>query len=777
MVNPELDYVKVEVDGEKWILAKGLAGAVIQAVFNKKFKVIEEFKGNKLEGIEYVHPWEDEIKEFKELKKKYPRVHTIVLSSEYVSLEAGSGLVHCAPGCGPEDYEVGYIYNIPPFNNIDQYGVFPQGMGRFSGLKAKTDDARFIEALKEKGVLLAEVPVEHDYAHCERCHKPVVFRTTKQWFFKVEDLKDKMLKANQKIYWVPIAGKNAFDSWLLHLRDNSITKQRFWGTPVPIWKCEKCGKYVVVENADELKKLGAEKIPDNLHKPWIDEVELPCECGGSKKRLPDILDVWIDAGSASWNCLEYPKRKDFFETFFPADFILEAKEQVRGWFNLLMVASMLALGKPCFKAVYMHGMLTDIEGKKMSKSLGNVISPYELIDKYGADTLRYYMCSTPAGEDINFAWEEAAQRYRNLVVLWNIHNYLIESARLFSINPSKTKPKNLDVEEYYILSKLNRTIKEVTELYEAYRLDEVPKLLEELFMELSRTYIQITREKLASEPEKVIYTIYTVLLQTMKMLATLTPFITERMYIDMKEAFGLDIESIHLCRWPKYDKKRIDEKLEKRVELVNKIVQAILAARKKAELGIRWPLKSAIIVTTSNEVKEAVEVLADLVKVQTNIKNVKVAEQIEGAKIEISENKEEISKEFGENSARILSALDKRLLEKIRKDGEAIVEGFRLTREHINIKEILPQNLVSEGFKEGNVYIDIELTPELEAEGFAREVTRRVQNFRKDLASWGKEIKTKVGARALYFEDKGFEHSYQEKIKGHNFKIGLRVLK
>ena len=210
------------------------------------------------------------------------------------------------------------------------------------------DHKYIIEQLKKDGALLGVTKVEHDYAHCERCHNPVVFRATKQWFFKTEDLKDKMLEANSKIYWMPISGKNAFDSWLANLRDNSITKQRFWGTPAPIWRCDKCKEYVIADSRKDLKKLGAKNIPENLHKPWIDSVKLPCKCGAEMKRIPDVLDVWIDAGCASWACLDYPHRDDFFKKYFPADFILEAREQVRGWFNLLMVASILAMDKCCF---------------------------------------------------------------------------------------------------------------------------------------------------------------------------------------------------------------------------------------------------------------------------------------------------------------------------------------------------------------------------------------------------------------------------------------------
>lgn len=792
MVNPELDYVKVETDGEKWIMAKGLAGALMGGVFNKPLKIIDEFKGEALEGMEYEHPWADEIKQFPDLKKDHPKVHTILLSDEHVTLAAGSGLVHCAPGCGPEDYEVGYANDIPPFNPIDEYGKFPDDMGRFSGLVAKQDDQKFIDALKESGNLLAVVPVEHDYAHCERCHNPVVFRATKQWFFKVEDLKEKMLKANSKTYWVPDAAKNAFNSWLNHLRDNSITKQRFWGTPLPIWRCEKCNEYVVVEDIDELKKLKAENIPDNLHKPWIDAVAIPCKCGHLMKRLPDILDVWIDAGSASWNCLEYPKRKDYFEKYFPADFITEGKDQIRGWFNLLMVASMLAFEKPCFDSVYMHGFITGVDGVKMSKSLGNVISPYELIDKHGADTMRYYVCSTPAGEDINFSWSEAAQRHRHLVVLWNVHQYLIEYSKTEGINPGKVTVSGEAIEEKYINSLLHRSIKQLTRAYESYKLDEIPKILENLFLELSRTYIKLTRDKIIENPGLVLHTIFNVLFETLKMQYTLTPFIAEKIFLNLKEAFDLDKESLSFYPWPEFDDKQIDEDLEQEFAESQNIVQAILAAREKANLGVRWPLPVSTVVSSMPEVKQAVDALGDLIKNQTNVKELEVKDEIAGAKVEVSPNKGQIGKDFKKDSRKILEVLDEKQMQELREKGTLDVAGFKLERRHINIKEELPENLTSAEFKQGNVYIDTKLTPELEAEGFAREVVRRIQSLRKesglkkkdkielsiesefDLKSWGEEIKTKVGATALYFENKGFK-LYEEKIKGKNFKIGIKI--
>ena len=381
MANPNLDYVRVKVGDEIWIVAKTLSASFISGVAEKQFSIVEEFKGNELLGLEYSHPFENETPRFKELKSKHPKVHTVVLSEEYVDISAGSGLVHMAPGCGPEDYEVGHRNNIPPFNTLSERGVFDSTIIIFDGFIAKKDDKKITEEIRKKGLLAAETKVEHDYAHCWRCKNPVIYRTTTQWFFKIEDLKDRMRELNKSIKWVPdFAGSRNFDNWLANLRDNGITRQRYWGTPLPIWKCRQCKDFIVIGSIEELKKI-AGRIPEDLHKPWIDEVKIKCKCGAMKERVPDVLDVWIDAGSASWNCLDYPRRKDLFEELYPADFILEGIDQIRGWFNLLFVASMVAMNNPSFKAVYMHGFINDAQGRKMSKSLGNYILPQEVVDE------------------------------------------------------------------------------------------------------------------------------------------------------------------------------------------------------------------------------------------------------------------------------------------------------------------------------------------------------------------------------------------------------------
>ncbi|MFC1741030.1 isoleucine--tRNA ligase [Nanoarchaeota archaeon] len=809
MANPELDYVKAKVGDEVWILSKSLAAPVVQNFTEHKLEILDEFKGEQLDGLEYTHPWNSRWEHYKEIKAKHPKAHTVIMSTEYVDVTAGSGLVHCAPGCGPEDYEVGRQNNIPAFNNLREDGVFPEGMDEFSGLRAKKDDAKFVEALEKDGVLIATTEVEHDYAHCERCHTPVIFRTTKQWFFKVEDLKERMVEENEKVYWVPETVKRAFKSWLENLRDNSITKQRYWGTPVPIWRCETCSKYEVIGSALELKEK-AGHCPDNLHKPWIDAVEINCECGAMMKRIPDILDVWIDAGTLCWNILDYPQDKELFNKLFPADFILEAKEQVRGWFNLLVVASLLALDKHPFKAVYVHGMLTDIEGRKMSKSLGNVISPYEIIDKYGADTLRFYMTTTNAGEDPKFSWDETKLKHRNLGVLWNVHRYLLELARLNDITPSREPGINESgLVEKYMFSLTASKVKEISEMFEKYHLDNIAEDIEELFLELSRTYIQFTREKSTSgtdeEKQAVVDTIYHNLLSVLNVMAPVCPFITEQMYQNLKEMGGLPVESLHALPWPTVDESVIDTELEGEFDVVKTIIQAILSGREKAQMGVRWPIGDVVVETKDEKTKKAVEDLFEIIKTQTNVKNVTVVDAFDKVSISVKANYTRMGPDFGEKSPQIIAQMamtsPQSVIKAIESDGKFVVdvagEKIELTKEHILVKREVPDGFAEGEFRSGYVYLDLARTDELEAEGFARELMRRIQAQRKDaklskpdritlfvrtgkemvdmLKPWVDAVKEKVGATQINVTHnepaKMHQHKKKEKIKDCEFVI------
>ncbi len=647
MVNPKLEYAKVFSKGKNYYVAKELFEKFKEIIKDKNAKILETIKGKNMEGWEYIHPFSDVVN-YKNLKKESPKTHSVLLSEQYVNIDTGTGLVHCAPGCGPEDYEVGESYKIKPFNNLDEKGVF-FNMNKFNGLVAKKDDEKFVKALEDRNVLLGEEKVSHEYAHCWRCRNPIIFRATEQWFMKIEDLISQILEFNKKVNWQPKFASKNYDNWIENLKDNGITRQRYWGCPAPIWQCEnkKCQNIEVIGDSNELRKKGGE-VPKDLHKPWIDNVKLKCKkCGGKMTRIPDVIDVWVDSGTTSWNCLYYPKTKKYFN-LWPADFILEATEQIKLWFSMLQMCSAIAFGKSAYKNVYCHGMILDYQGVKMSKSLGNIISPYEVIDKYGADILRYYMCEVSAGENINFNWEDVKLKQRNLNILYNISNFIINLRKQTKIK------KSLNIEERYILSKKNSTIEKVTALMEDYRIDEIIKEIENLFLDLSRVYIRLTREKTnTKEAGKVLYVLEDVYSDILKMFSIICPFITENLY---KETFRK--ESVHLSSWPKADKKKINERLEKEFETALKIIEVGLASRDKVQIGLKWPLAKAVIYGDYKLNKNILEII----KGQLNVKNIEI------------------------------------------KKGKELV-----------------------------VNLDTKMTPELESEGYAREMSRQIQAFRKSL--------------------------------------------
>ncbi len=791
MVGPELDYVRAQVENEVWIVAKALVGPLVTAVAGKQFSIIEEFKGEKLEGLKYEHPLHNEIEHFKNIEAEW--LHKVLLSAEYVDTTAGSGLVHCAPGCGPEDQEVGMKHGLPAFNQLDERGIFVD-MGPFTRWVAKRDDNKFIKALEDKGALIAVTDVEHEYAHCWRCRNPIVYRTTPQWFMKVEDLRDKMVEDNQDVYWWPERGKKQFDQWTSNLKDNSITRQRFWGTPVPIWECTACKNITVIGSIKELKEKAVNAVPEDLHRPWIDHVRIKCACGEEITRIPDVLDVWLDAGTLSWNSLEYPGKQDDFKRLYPADFILEATEQVRLWFSMLSICSAVALGSNCYQNVYMHGMILDYQGMKMSKSLGNIISPYEVVDKHGADVMRFYMMQTNAGVNINFSWEDVKNKQRALVVLWNIHKFLIDLTSTLDLNPAQLDEaavkKLYGDEEKYIVSKLHSTIRNVTGLFEAYRLDEAIAPVEELFLDLSRTYIQLVRDKAAvgerADQEVVAQVIYKVLIETLKMLSTIAPFIAEKMYLNVREVYQLDHESISFYDWPSFDEAEIDEELENAMAIANTVTQSILAGRERAKLNVRWPVKAVAVLSEDTAVKNAVERLQELIKHQTNVKAITVTEKVEGVKELVRLNFEAVKKTFENNAPKIIAAFSQEkaetVLANIKKKSKHSLKAtdgtFELLQEHITVQREVPGHLVEQTFRQGAILLDKSRTPELDAEGFAREIMRRVQMARKQA---GLEKKDEISLYLKVDEDlaamlKPFEKKIAEKVGAeHHFRLGTGV--
>jgi isoleucyl-tRNA synthetase len=739
MVNPDLDYVKIKSDEETFIITKALAGAVM-GVLDRKFEVLETFKGEELEGLEYTHPLEEEVPAHKKFK------HKVVLSREYVTTEAGSGLVHCAPGCGPEDYIIGRKNKIPIFSPISENGIYEIDAGKYTGKFVRDAESEILQDLKNKGVLLRETEVEHEYPHCWRCKSGVIFRATEQWFLESSKFRKKAIHVNKDVKWVPEWGGDRFNNWLKELDDWCISRQRFWGIPLPIWICE-CGEIEVIGTIKELKKRSKKRPKEiDLHMPTVDQFIIKCKkCKKEMKRTPDVLDVWLDSGSAPWASLNYPSDKKGFKKNFPLDFITENSDQIRWWFNSLSIMSLITFNSKCYNVVYMGGMVRDEKGKQMHKSIGNVIHPDEIISKYGADTLRFYQISTSQpGLDPKIVWNEIKTVSNLLNVVWNTHKFIKQNMEIENYEHSGLG--KLRVEDEWIISRINQTVKDVTEMFESYNLYAIPQIVLTFFVnDLSRTYLKLVKDRLYSENDKDKKTVLSVLDYTIKrvlaLLAPVCPFISEQMYLNLKKYIGEDAESVHLLAWPKPERGKIDKKLNKNMAVARDLIQITMFAREKAGIGLRWPLKEVMVIA-KKPVSNAMKQLMDIILAQTNIKIMTYSK----TKPDFVDKKtilnfETLGPKYGKDfpilARKSMELSIENLQKKLKKEKEIKIESdgreFVLTKEDVIFEDSLPKEWVTSSGKDITVYLKTELTDDLFAEGFSREVVRRVQDLRKKL--------------------------------------------
>ena len=603
MAGPDIEYVKMRVKDEYWIMGIASTADLLQNKLGLALKTEDGFEygerytGYDLEGKRYIHPLADEVPEQAELEKKQPNVHTIVLSREYVQETGGSGLVHSAPGHGPEDFEVGLEYDIPVFSPVGMDGNYTEEAGpRFAGKFVHTTNQEVIDLLTEKGTLVHQEAIQHEYAHCWRCHSKLVYRATEQWFFKVSELRNEMLKENEAIKWIPrYAGSTNFKSWLTSLNDWCISRQRYWGIPLSIWLCDKeeCDNMHVVGSKEELKELAGE-CPDDLHKPWIDQVTWKCpKCDGTMRRISDVLDVWLDSGSVMWASQFFVDGHEHYDTWQAADFILEGKDQIRGWFNSLLCSSMVSSKRRNYNTCYMHGW-TLSHGIKMSKSLGNAIVPQDLIEgkveilsesqkeflrkqaafdktskfdktktttkpkknrkerkkKFlkddkrfsnvkGIETFRFYgVKGAPPGKDFNFDYKEYTDTFKTLNTLWNTYLFAQEKMALNQFDPltHTINYDTLSTTDRWILSQTNTLVGQLTDLFDNYELPTIPVRLEQFILnDLSRWYITIIRDWVdVNNTNKTKFntlaTLWYVLHTLCLLLAPVIPMLTEEIY-------------------------------------------------------------------------------------------------------------------------------------------------------------------------------------------------------------------------------------------------------
>ncbi|MCD6371532.1 MAG: isoleucine--tRNA ligase [Candidatus Aenigmarchaeota archaeon] len=700
-VHPDENYAKVKVGKEILILAEKRVEAVLKELCGvENYEILEIVKGKELEGLEYEPVLKVPLQ--KKLAKE-ERGHRIILSipvlkskayskavakggekgeeevEEFVNAEEGSGAVHTAPGHGPEDYYVGVYYKLPMVSPVDESGKFTEESGKFKGLFVKDAEELILEELRKSNYLLYEGYIVHSYPLCWRCKTPLIFRLSKQWFLSIEPIKKKMLEENEKVKWLPGLGRERFENWLKQAIDWCISRQRYWGIPIPIWKCENCGKIEVIGSVKELREKALGELAENidLHKHVVDKIVIKCEeCGGKMKRIPDILDVWFDSGVAPWASLGYPfKNKELFEKLWPVDMICEAQDQIRGWFYSLMFCGVGTFGESPYKAVSMMGWVVNKKGEKMSKSKGNVIWAEEAIEKYGADVLRLYYCWGKPPWEIQFFSELTIKEIRKyLNILWNVYYFFT----IFKPKNFELRLEDLEIEDIWILSRLNNLVKDVTNALEEFEFHKAGKRIMEFVSEdLSKTYVKMIRDRVdiyADEKTKfpALSTLYICLINTSKLLAPISPFISEEIYKNLTQR-----TSVFMDRWPEVKGGLIDKELEENVKVAKKIIEVILRKREEQRIKLRWPLQEVYVSDVKIEkVKKFIEILA-------NVKKVLVGEpeNKEGFVVGEFENiKVYVPKELNEKMKKeaIVREIVRRVQESRKKNGFSIMEKISL---------------------------------------------------------------------------------------------------
>ncbi|MBT3985467.1 isoleucine--tRNA ligase [archaeon] len=778
-VNEEVVYVQAK-QGDKYFW---LAEARLKEL-KGDYIVLEQKTGKELEGWEYEMPY----KAF-EAQKKAP--HKVVLW-DLASETEGTGIVHIAPGSGAEDHELGKKIDLPSVDLLDDSGVYLDNFGNFSGKLYSKVNAEVIEDMKKRGFIYKVEPFLHRYPHCWRCSEELVFRLVDEWYIKCEEMRPKLIKENRKINWFPKYGKERQEEWFNNMSDWLISRKRYWGLPLPIWECE-CGEIEVIGSLDELRKKAVDKKKvDNLkeiHRPWVDEIKIKCKkCGKKVSRVEDVGDAWLDAGIVPFSTMgPYLEDKKEWKNWFPSDFICENMPgQYRGWFNALMWSSVALTGKAPFKSILGYESVKDEKGEEMHKSKGNAIWFDDAVEKMGADSMRLLYCLQDPTRELKFGFNAVKEPRQNLNILYNLSNLI----------PKSTKKNISKIEDKWIMSRINSLIKGVTEELENIHPHlAIRKMTDFWLNDLSRGYIQLVRERVAQGDKEVAFVLSQVYLTLLKLSAPIIPFITESIYQNLKDKLKLKEESIHLCDWPKFDIKLIDEELETKFKISGEIIQGILFAREKAKKGVRWPLKRVTVVSRDMNVKKTVVEMSDLILKQVNIKEIEVLDKMEGVKLDISVNRNAVGRDFKRDSKGVMEKLDEAKLKKLVDKGELKIGKFKLNESHVYIKEEIPKDLVGSNFNKGSVYLDVKLDEELEREGYTREVIRFIQSMRRDeglvksdnielfitgdydISDFAEDIKVKVGASKIDFDVKKTKVVNEFKIKGKKFKVGFSKIK
>jgi isoleucyl-tRNA synthetase len=742
--HPDVEYVTVEHqhDGatEKLILARDLVKKIFK---DDEAKILDTFKGRKLKGAKY-HPL------FTFMPPDRP-AHFVVLG-DFVTTEDGSGLVHMAPAFGGEDMEMAKQHNLPVLMPVLPDGTFVQEVTPWRGMFIKIADPLIVEDLRARGLLFRVQDYSHTYPFCWRCHTPLMYYARDSWYISTSRFRDRLVELNNTINWVPQhVREGRFGNWLSNNIDWSLSRERFWGTPLPIWECEQDKYRECIGSIAELASKVGRDLPDlDLHRPYIDEVTYVCpQCGGTMQRVKDLIDVWFDSGAMPFAQWHYPfENKEKFESQFPADYICEAVDQTRGWFYSLHAISTLLTDSVSFENVICLGLILDAEGKKMSKSLGNIVDPWDVIRVDGADAFRWYLyTASPPGNERRFSVDLVGEVIRTFTLtLWNVYSFFVTYANLDKPDLRQQAAGSRNVLDRWLLSELHMLIRDVTRAYDEYDVTGATRPVQAFVEKLSTWYLRRSRRRFwksdSDEDKRSAYTtLYAVLVALSKLIAPAMPFLADELYQNLVRAVDDDApESVHLADWPRYDASLIDEALNRDMELIIKLVSLGHAARQKANRKVRQPLQQAAFSVGNPSERRALEAFAELVEDELNVKQVRL---LDAATEAVSHTVKPLPKQLGQKHGNRFPAIQKAILAldaeeaaRTLRSGHSLTIALEGGKVNIEPGDVEVKAQAKGGFavaEEGAYVVALvtTLTPELVREGQAREFVRRVQDLRK----------------------------------------------
>ena len=749
-VNPKEDYAKVKAaDGNIYYMACALLDTVLGRLAEEgkaAYEVLETYKGTDLEGKEYEPLYQCAA----DCAQKQNKKAFYVVCDEYVTLTDGTGVVHIAPAFGEDDANVGRKYDLPFVQLVDEKGNMAEETP-FAGLFVKKADPEVLKDLDARGLLYDAPKFEHSYPHCWRCDTPLIYYARESWFIKMTAVKEDLIANNNTINWIPESiGKGRFGDWLENVQDWGISRNRYWGTPLNIWECEGCGHQHSVGSIEELKSL-SDNCPDEieLHRPYIDAVTIKCpHCGGVMKRVPEVIDCWFDSGAMPFAQHHYPfENKELFERQFPADFISEAVDQTRGWFYSLLAISTLLFNKAPYKNVIVLGHVQDENGQKMSKSKGNAVDPFDALEKYGADAIRWYFYVNSAPWLPNrFHGKAVVEGQRKFMgTLWNTYAFFVLYANIDQFDATKYELEynKLSVMDKWLLSKMNTMVKTVDTNLGNYRIPEAARALQEFVDDMSNWYVRRSRERFwakGMEQDKInaYMTLYTALVTVSKAAAPMIPFMTEEIYQNLVRSVDQNApESIHLCMFPEVNEDQIDTELEQNMEHVLKLVVMGRACRNTSNIKNRQPIGQMFVKAAF----DLPEFYQDIVADELNVKNVKFTDDVRDfTSYSFKPQLKTVGPKYGKMLGGIKAALDhadgNSAMDEINETGalKLDVSGQEITlfKEDLLIDTAQIEGYVSENDNGITVVLDTNLTPELLEEGFVREIISKVQTMRKE---------------------------------------------